>query len=286
MSDLTPREHALRVAVLDVIGKEISSAYKGARQEAEAAFGPVRADGQSQQKVMLPDGTEIGLISIKAAGKQVDVTEAALEAWVTEHLPDGIEEYIGERDANSAEVLDVLRAVFPHLVKKHIRPSTRAALLKEIEETGGYLIDKESGDKAKVAEVTDLKPTGAFSYRPGKDARDQVIAAWQSGGLRDLGLGVLALPGGSADPVTVLTAEGRFRDEHGFYGPEEAARHAILVQGGFTTPPVEAYRMIRDGGMGAVRARAWLDKHGLDPSDPREGHETPWPLPSGGDPVE
>lgn len=194
MTELTSREHALRVAVIDVIGKEFAGMYKVARQDAEQVFGPARADGQSQQKVMLPDGTEIGLISIKAGGKQVDVPEAVLEEWTAEHVPDGIEEYIDERAANSADVLDVLRAVFPDLVKKRVRTATRAALVKEIEESGGYLVDKETAEKTKVGEVTDLKPTGAFSYRPGKDTRDQVIAAWQRGDLENTGVGMLVLP--------------------------------------------------------------------------------------------
>jgi hypothetical protein len=49
-----------------------------------------------------------------------------------------------------------------------------------------------------------------------------------------------------------------FDDDGCFLGPEEAAAHAILVQGGFTTPEIEAERMIRDGGVSAERARAWL----------------------------
>jgi hypothetical protein len=199
VSETSLREHALRVAVLDVIGDEVGAAYKAARKDAEAAFGPARGDGQSQQKVMLPDGAEIGLVSIRAGGRQVDVTDAALEAWVAEHLPGGMEEVADARALTDAEVLDVLRAVFPHLVSRRIRAATRAALLKEIEESGGWLTDTETGVKERVAEVTDLKPTGAFSYRPGKDARDQVITAWQRGELRDIGLGALALPGAGPD---------------------------------------------------------------------------------------
>lgn len=193
------REHALRVAVLDVIDKEIGTAYKHARREAEAVFGPARADGQSQQKVMLPDGTEIGLISIKAGGKDVAVTEEALEAWVEEHVPDGFENYVAPADWSDADLLDVVRAVFPDLVKRRIRPATRAALLKEIEDSGGFLVDKGTGDKEQVGEVTDLKPTGAFAYRPGKDARDAVIAAWQRGELRGIALDALAIGGGDSD---------------------------------------------------------------------------------------
>lgn len=292
MSEMSLRDHALRVAVLDVIGDEVTATYKAARKDAEAAFAPARAGGQPQQKAVLPDGTEIGLVSIKAGGKQVDVTEADLEAWVTEHLPDGMEEYADPAALTNADVLDVLRAVFPHLVDKRVRAATRAALLKEIEKSGGWLTDKATGDKTKVGDVTDLKPTGAFSYRPGEDARDEVIAAWQSGELRSLGLGALGLPGAAQDPdepranepLTPETARpgALYADDHGFVSPEMAAAHAIAVQGGFTTPPIEAYRMVRDGGVAAERALAWMAEVGLDPADPREGKDTPWPLPDGG----
>jgi hypothetical protein len=287
------RDHALRIAVLDVIGDEVAATYKAARKGAEVAFAPARAGGQPQQNAVLPDGTEIGLVSIKAGVRQVDVSEADLEAWTAEHVPDGIEEYIDERAANSAEVLDVLRAVFPELVKKRIRTATRAALLKEIEKSGGWLTDKATGDKVKVGDVTDLKPTGAFSYRPGEDARDEVIAAWQSGELRSLGLGALALPGAVADPdepqADESPAAGKptfgppFCDEHGFRDPVLAAAHALMVQSGFTTPPIEAYRMVRDGGVARERALAWMAEVGLDPADPREGKDTPWPLPEAGE---
>lgn len=72
---------------------------------------------------------------------------------------------------------------------------------------------------------------------------------------------------------------GPWEDEHGFLDPVKAAAHAVVVQGGFSTPPIEAYRMIRDGGVMRERALAWLAKYDLDPADPREGKDTPWPLP-------
>ena len=147
-----------------------------------------------------------------------------------------------------------------------------------------------------MAEVTDTAPTGSFAYRPGKDSRDQVIAAWQRGDLRDLGLGALALPASSSSPEVPPPAADEpetdepqvpakplfgppFCDEHGFRDPVLAAAHALMVQDGFTTPPIEAHRMIREGGIAAERAIAWLTEVGLDPTDPREGRDTRWPLP-------
>jgi len=56
-------------------------------------------------------------------------------------------------------------------------------------------------------------------------------------------------------------------DEHGFLGPEEAAFHAMYVQGGFSTPKREAARMLLDGGTGADRARAWMADKGLSLDD-------------------
>jgi hypothetical protein len=49
-----------------------------------------------------------------------------------------------------------------------------------------------------------------------------------------------------------------FDDDGYFLGPEEAAAHVLLIQGGFTTAEIEAERMIKDGGVMAERARAWL----------------------------
>ena len=59
---------------------------------------------------------------------------------------------------------------------------------------------------------------------------------------------------------------GYFADEKGFRDPEKAAEHAILIQGGFTTPVREAYRMLRDGGTSAERATTWLLAQGYDPA--------------------
>lgn len=52
-----------------------------------------------------------------------------------------------------------------------------------------------------------------------------------------------------------------------FRSPEMAAMHAIVEQGGFSTPENEARRMIRDGGRSAEIGRAWLADHGLTESE-------------------
>lgn len=193
-ADLTVREHALRVAVLGALLDIVKAEYGAARDAAEPEFAAVRADGQKTQAVMLPDGTEIGLVSIKAGSPTVSVTEADIEAWVGEHLPDGMEDYIVPAALADAEIVDMVKACFPHAVRRRIRPATRAALLKEITESGGKVADKVTGDVAELGTVEPHEPTGAFSYRSAAGARDKIVAEWRAGRLADLAFGPLALP--------------------------------------------------------------------------------------------
>ena len=271
---MTPREHALRVAFLEAIAEYAKVELAKARKGAEPVFAVVRKDGGKQLAVMLPGGEEIGLISIKAGVPTVTADEDELLAWVREHSPDDIEEYIDPQALSDAEVIDMIKACFPDSVKERLRPAARESLLKEMTESGGFVADKQTGDLELLGTIENHDPTGAFvlSGAGAKARRDRIMTEWQRGNLRELALGPLALP---EPPLP----ESMFRDGKGFLGPEEAAAHAQMVQGGYSTPPIEAYRMIRDGGVGAERALAWLKEHGLDPADPREGNNTPWPLP-------
>jgi hypothetical protein len=196
---MAARDHALRVAVLSALKETVDKAHKTARAEAEPAFKTARGDGQTQQKVLLPDGEEIGLISIRGGSPVITMPEAGFEAWVREHVPDGIEEYIDPNAAGNAELLDVVKAVFPQFIKSRIRQPVRDELLKEITETGGYLVDKDTGDKEKVAEVSQGSPTGAFAYRAGKGTTERIVTEWLNGRLAGVDLGgMLALPAAEA----------------------------------------------------------------------------------------
>jgi hypothetical protein len=63
---------------------------------------------------------------------------------------------------------------------------------------------------------------------------------------------------------------GYFADRQGFHDPDKAARHAVMIQGGYSTPLREAARMIKDGGVHAERARAWMEAHGYTDADLEE----------------
>lgn len=200
MSGLTPREHALRVAVLEAITEMAKAEYAKARADAQLAFAAVRADGGKQQAVMLPDGTEIGMVSIKAGVTDVTADDAELLAWVREHVPDGIESYIDPAALTDAEVIDMIRACFPGAVKERVRGSTRAALVAEMIDSGGFVTDKETGEIELLGMVESHKPTGAFALNGSgaKQRRERIVAEWQRGKLWEIALGPLALPQGGA----------------------------------------------------------------------------------------
>jgi len=193
---MNAREHALRVAVLGTLLDTVKTEYHRAREAAAEVFAEARKDGQPQQKVMLPDGTEIGLVSIRGGSASVDFGGSdAFLGWCREHAPHAVEQYIVEGAAGMRDVVELVATFYPSLVKERVRSSSLAAFTKQAEETGGFLIDDE-GEKHRVAEVTRCDPTGAFAYRPAKDAQDRIMAEWQAGNLREIALGPLALPAG------------------------------------------------------------------------------------------
>lgn len=193
---MTPRQHALRVAFLEAVAEYAKVELARERKDAEPVFAEVRKDGGKQLAVMLPDGEEIGLISIKAGVPTLAVVDDELLVWVAEHSPDDMEEHIDPAALSSAEVVDMIKACFPDSVKKRLRPAAREALLKEMTESGGFVADKKSGELELLGTVENHDPTGAFvlSGAGAKARRDRIMTEWQRGNLRELALGPLALP--------------------------------------------------------------------------------------------
>lgn len=263
MSD--PMALARMLAVVSYLSGTLAAARKNELGPEAAAAIPVG----SRLPVMLA-GRNAGFVSVpKPAARPVVADEPRFRAWVKANRPDEI------------------------VITEQVRDSFTSAVLASVKARGG-LLDKEAGEVIPVpgVEIKQSDPSPRVELED--DAAELIGAAWRSGEL-DLGT-LLALPPaeesipGQApspepDPVTAIITSHRrapFSDEHGFLDPEKAAAHAIVVQGGYTTPPIEAYRMLADGGIGAERARAWLEGHGLDLDDPHRGKRTPWPLPAAG----
>jgi hypothetical protein len=202
-------------------------------------------------------GRLLGVASLPAPATTVRDKDALLE-WCREYLPEAIE------------------------TVEQVRPETARALADKVKQYGGWPRQGDTGDIVPVDGIGTNRPSPHVELA--KDASDVIRAAWAAGRL-DLGelLALPAAPEPEPEPPLPLMEEREpfgppFCDEHGFISPVMAAAHAVYVQGGVSTPPIEAYRMIRDGGVAAGRATAWLRENGLPLDDPRQGKDTPWPL--------
>jgi hypothetical protein len=191
------QRHSLRLAILAADIAKLNDQYAAARQAAETDFAVARNQGITQQRVMLPGGSDAGLISLYGGGKVVDVNEDELILHVALTDPAKIEEYVPDRALRDERVLKLLRDLLPDLVARRITPVHRARLQKELEENDGYVADPSTGEKVKVATVTPLQASGKFRYNPDDQAAIRIAAALEAGTLtRD---GVIVAPADPAD---------------------------------------------------------------------------------------
>jgi hypothetical protein len=207
-------------------------------------------------------GKRIAWVSMPTPATRASVdNESAFLAWVKKNLPDEVE------------------------TTERVRPSTAKHLIEMMKAKGGWTDEDGSLVPIPGIRVSTSDPSPRVELED--DAEEAIRAAWLAGEL-DFGA-LLALPAAEpeAGPWPPMTEDVPFAppfcDEFGFLSPEMAAAHAIAVQGGYSTPPIEAYRMLRSPDViEQQRAQAWMVKHGLDPADPREGEGVPWPLPEAG----
>ena len=195
---LTARDHALRVAAYEAAAVAFAAEYEKARAAAGPVFAALYEQGIDRQAVLLPDGEKLDRITIKGPSPAVEMPADGLLDWCREHFPVAIEEYIDPAAIDSTDVIEAVRAKVPDVIRQRVRPGTAKVLMKEIAESCGYLTDRRTGDPTpKVAEVSEGKATGAFSFTGGNAAerRERLMAELLNGSLRDLiGFGPLALP--------------------------------------------------------------------------------------------
>jgi hypothetical protein len=200
---MTPREAALKVAALEALAEAAKKEYVQARAEAQDVFKSAALDGQPQQRVLLPSGESIGLITIKDGTPSVEITGDGLLAWCALHQPSAIEEYINPAALSNADVIAAVRDKVPEVVHERIRPDTYDELMKEIIGSCGYLTDKETGEKYKVADVSWNQPNGSFAFtdRAAGHRRQRIVEEWRAGRLAEIGFGprVLTLEAGEPD---------------------------------------------------------------------------------------
>src|ERR1035441_5939959 len=123
---MSARDAALRVAVLSCLLDAVKAEHGRARKAAEEVFGPIRKDGTPQQRVLLPDGTDIGLISIRAGSQSVQLDEpGVLLEWCKANAPHHVEQYVTDGAFEMADVIALIAANFPNLVQNAPRSEER-----------------------------------------------------------------------------------------------------------------------------------------------------------------
>lgn len=195
----TDAEAVLLVAVLDALSAEVAKELKKARAGAEVIL---KDTGQlhPQVNVRLPGGRTVGRITVKEGAPRADLEPGALLEWCRTHFPAAIEEYIPESAWSAVDVIEAVKAKIPGIVKERVRPAAEAELVKELLADNGQLAGRRTGDdsKVKLADVYEGRITGEFAFTDQKTAerRSAIMAAYRSGELRGLPLGMLALPAG------------------------------------------------------------------------------------------
>jgi hypothetical protein len=185
-------EHSLKVAVLDALVAHITKEYKAARADAEAAY---RDNKVRKVTVELPNGDDLGDITVKQPRPSVDVDEEKLLAWVAEHTPTEVEDYLDSSAQTDQEAIEWARANRDDLLRRRIRPVWRSELEKLIAANDGYVIAEGTGEATKVADVTKLKATGAFALPQDRsgDNKRRLISALLAGELTNVLEGVTTL---------------------------------------------------------------------------------------------
>lgn len=131
-------------------------------------------DRGDRKKVVLPDGTDVGTLSVtdpKPAAKVANMAE--LEAWVRAEFPHQIEE---------VPPVPAYTRVYPAFVKKLVEEC------KIVE--GGELLWEETGELIPGLTVETKDPS--VSPRQTAAQLEAMIAAFESGQLREVMLGVMA----------------------------------------------------------------------------------------------
>jgi hypothetical protein len=185
-------EHSLKVAVLEALVAHFTKEYKAARTDAETAY---RDNKVRKVTVELPNGDELGDITIKQPKPAAAIDEEKLLAWVAEHTPAEVEEYLDTAAQTDQEVIEWARVNRDDLLRRRIRPVWRAELEKVVTANDGYVISGDTGEATKVAEVVKHKATGAFALpqdRSGENKR-RLIAALLAGELSSVLEGVTSL---------------------------------------------------------------------------------------------
>jgi hypothetical protein len=192
-------DHSLKVAALDAIIRFFTAEYKTAREEAEAAY---LANKVRKATIETPSGDELGDITIKQPTSTVVMDEEKLLAWVAEHTPAEVEEYLDSSVLLDEEAIAWAREHRDDLIRRRVRKVWRSELEKTALTHDGHVFVEDTGDATKVGEVVKQRPSGAFALPPDKggERSRRLMAALLAGELTGITTLQIAAPdGGDGD---------------------------------------------------------------------------------------
>ena len=185
MSEMTARQHALRIAALEALADAVATEYAKARAEAEPVFAAKYADeGNDRQAVLLPSGEKVGQLTIKAPSASVEMTggQDGLLDWCREHFPAAVEEYIDPAKVGSADVIAAVRDKLPDAIRYRVRPATAKALTEEIVKGKGLLADRRSGEAGAGRHGDARQAHGGVRVHRGEQRRAAAAADGRAAG--------------------------------------------------------------------------------------------------------
>ena len=188
-------EHSLKVAALEALVAFFTKEYKAARADAEVAF---LENKVRKASIETPGGDYIGDITVKQPSPTVVVDEEKLLAWVAEHTPAEVEEYLDSAALLDEEAIEWARINRDDLICRRIRRVWRDELVKQLTANNGEVINGRTGEATKVAEIVKHRPTGAFALpqdRSGEN-KQRLIAALLAGELTGVTTLQIAAPNG------------------------------------------------------------------------------------------
>lgn len=192
-------EHSLRVAALDALVAFFTTEYKTARAEAEEAY---RDNKVKKVSIETPAGEVLGDITVKQPSPTAVIDEDKLLAWVAEHTPAEIEEYLDAAVQLDEEAIEWARGNRDDLLRRRIRRVWRDELVKQLTANDGQVIDTQTGSATKVADVVLHKATGEFTLPSsrGSDRRSKLMTALLAGELTGITTLQIAAPAEGGEP--------------------------------------------------------------------------------------
>lgn len=178
---------ARRIGIAHKRSADAKDDYTSVQAAAQITFAGIRKRGIPNQEIRLPDGSKVAVISIEQGGTSTVIDDELLDAVAAGNDPRDFEDYVEVRAYTDPKVVALIAEHMPDLVSRRIKPYVLAQYKQEIEENGGHVVDRATGERVKVAEITRHDPSGKFAVRFTSKGRIALQDALDSGAINEFG---------------------------------------------------------------------------------------------------